>query len=360
MAKKKKEVSSDDSTIEIENTTKESNLENFDEEASKSSVVDEDKKQKEKKDKANYEKVSFLRRMRTSIILFFLGIFTGCGVGVWYYNNILRVNVDYESLFEEAYKYDADYSEIFNRNFGIASEDDYENWKIVADTNGITPASLSPADNFALAEWNANHASTFAVVGHGKVLTLGISQGIYSARKYDGTSYAFESISSGVVSVVSTSVHKKGTNEIKMYNGSNVQGDTATWKYDSSLTYDQYIDAVGNTPYVVQPYIVSYKTITSSSEVTFDEENETYSFTLVLDNVLSVIRYARQVKKTGGLGSYPEFSKITQTITIDKNWNLVSIDVKEEYSAVAFGMKVGCSGSLLSMFSFNGDVEMPV
>ena len=355
MAKKKKENSIDPKPIEFEDTTEDENLNNFDEPSSKSSLVDEEKKKKEK-----YEKVSFLRRMRTSIILIFLGIFTGSGLGVWYYNNILRVNVDYESLFEEAYKYETDYDELFSRNFSLTNEDEYSNWKIVADANNKTPLLLSPADNFALAEWNANHASTFAVVGHGKVLTLGVSQGIYSARKYDGTSYAFESISSGVVSVVSTSVHKKGTNEIKMYNGSNVQGDTATWKYDSSLTYDEYIDAVGNTPYVVQPYIVSSKTITSSSEVTFDEENETYSFTLVLDNVLSVIRYARQVKKTGGLGSYPEFSKITQTITIDKNWNFISIDVREEYSAVAFGMKVGCSGSLLNIFSFNGDVEMPV
>lgn len=352
MAKKKKENSTEPNPIEIDNTTKDENLSNFDEPSSKSSLVDEEKKK--------YEKVSFLRRMRTSIILIFLGIFTGSGLGVWYYNNILRVNVDYDSLFEESYKYDTDYDELFSRNFNLTNEDEYSNWKIVADANNKTPLLLSPADNFALAEWNANHASTFAVVGHGKVLTLGVSQGIYSARKYDGTSYAFESISSGVVSVVSTSVYKKGSNEIKMYNGSNVQGDTATWKYDSSLTYDEYIDAVGNKPSVVQPYIISSKTITSSSDVTYDEESESYSFTLVLDNVLSVIRYARQVKKTGGLGSYPEFSKITQTITIDKNWNFISIDVREEYSAVAFGMKVGCSGSLLNIFSFNGDVEMPV
>lgn len=355
MAKKKKENSTEPNPIEIDNTTKDENLSNFDEPSSKSSLVDEEKKKKEK-----YEKVSFLIRMRTSIILIFLGIFTGSGLGVWYYNNILRVNVDYESLFEEAYKYETDYDELFSRNFNLTNEDEYSNWKIVADANNKTPLSLSPADNFALAEWNANHASTFAVVGHGKVVALGVSQGIYSARKYDGTSYAFESISSGIVSVVSTSLYKKGATQVRMFNGSNVQGDTATWEETKPLPYDEYIDEVGNTPYVVQPYIVSSKTITSSSEVTFDEESETYSFTLVLDNVLSVIRYARQVKKTGELGSYPEFSKITQTITIDKNWNFISVDVKEEYSALKYAMKVSCSGSLLNIFSFNGDVEMPV
>ena len=76
MAKKKKENSTEPNPIEIDNTTKDENLSNFDEPSSKSSLVDEEKKK--------YEKVSFLRRMRTSIILIFLGILTGSGLGVWY------------------------------------------------------------------------------------------------------------------------------------------------------------------------------------------------------------------------------------------------------------------------------------
>ena len=56
----------------------------------------------------------------------------------------------------------------------------------------------------------------------------------------------------------------------------------------------------------------------------------------------------------------PEFKNITQTIVIDENWNLISIDVSESYSAVAFGMKVSCSGTLKTTFTYNCDVTFPV
>ena len=317
-------------------------------------------KTKKIKDNDGYEKVSFLKRIRTLVILLVLGIFTGSGVGVWYYNNLLRSNVDYDTLFAEAAAYETDYDELFSSKLSITSNNDKENWVAIASSQEKTPASFSAIDNFALAEWNAYHSSTFSVIGHGSVLTLGVKQGIYSARKFDGSKYTFESISSGVISVVSADSFVKNSNEVKQYSGSNVKGDTATWKYNNSVSLDEYVNAVGNKPSVIHPYIISSKTLKESTDVVFDEETETYSFTLVLDNVLSVIRYARQVKKTGGLGSYPEFSKVVQKVVIDKNWNIVSVDIEETYSAVAFGMKVSCSGTLFCEYSFNGEVEMNI
>lgn len=305
-----------------------------------------------------YEKVSFMKRIRTLVILLVMGVFTGSGVGVWYYNNLLRSNIDYDTLFAEAQTYETNYDELFSSKLSITSNSDKANWVEIVSNQGKTPADFTAVDNFALAEWNAYQASSFAVIGHGSVFTLGVKQGIYSARKFDGNKYAFESISSGVISVVGADSYEKNSNVVKQFTGKDVKGDTATWSEDKITPLNEYIDAVGNSPAVIHPYIISSKTVKESTDVVFDEESETYSFTLVLDNVLSVIRYARQVKRTGGLGSYPEFSKIVQKVVIDKSWNIVSVDIEEDYSAVAFGMKVSCKGELFCEYTFNGNVEM--
>ena len=67
----------------------------------------------------------------------------------------------------------------------------------------------------------------------------------------------------------------------------------------------------------------------------------------------TVLRYARQVRQTSGLSTYPEFNSVTQTITIDGDWNLISIDVRETYKVVAFGVPASCTGTLLSVFDFS-------
>ena len=256
--------------------------------------------------------------------------------------------------------YEADYGELFSETLGISIPNDTQ-WVANAQSQGKTPASFTAIQNFELAHWNAMHASSFTVFGHGGVNTLGVTQGIYSGRRYDGNAYCFESISTGMVSAIGLDYMKKGSNIVYNYEGSNPQkDDSATWKQTGSMTLEEYTDAIGNPPSVVQPYIISEKTVDSASEVEYNEENETYTFTLELNKVFSVLRYAKQMKKTGGLGSYPEFEYVTQVVTIDKDWNLVSIDIKEQYSAVAFGMKVGCSGTLFNEFTFNGEVALPV
>ena len=324
---------------------------------------DTTKKQKIKKvhrriRSAKYARGTFLKKVKTLAILIFLGVFTGSGLGVWYYNTLLRSTVDYDNLNPE--DYEADYGELFSETLGISTPNDTQ-WVANAQSQEKTPASFTAIQNFELAHWNAMHASSFTVFGHGGVNTLGVTQGIYSGRRYDGNAYCFESISTGMVSAIGLDYMKKGSNIVYNYEGSNPQkDDSATWKQTGSMTLEEYTDAIGNPPSVVQPYIISEKTVDSASEVEYNEENETYTFTLELNKVFSVLRYAKQMKKTGGLGSYPEFEYVTQVVTIDKDWNLVSIDIKEQYSAVAFGMKVGCSGTLFNEFTFNGEVALPV
>ncbi len=319
-------------------------------------------KELSKKEKQKlYEKKTFAQKMKTLAILLFLGIFTGSGLGVWYFNVALKSQVDYDSLNPNDYIQNLD--EVFLKNFNITTDYDKPNWMKIASSLGVTPSDLSIADNFALAEYNAQMAESYIGSGDGKVNTLGITQAVYSTKRHQGNRYTFESISDGMVSVALCDSYIKGNNTIEIYKGSILsnKGD-ATWAFDQNMLTSDYLNEVGNLPSAIQPYIISDKTILSSSEMTYEENNGLgyYTFSVELDPITSVLNYVRQVKRTGGLGALPEFQSVKQTITIDENWNIVRIDVEEKYSAVAFGMKVSCSGTLRMDYTFNCDVIFPV
>lgn len=306
-----------------------------------------------------YKKKTFAHRMRTLGILFGLAIFTGCGLGVWYYNTMLRSNVDYETLFTKADDYLPDYNQTFNKNFSITNPTS-KNWVSAAQAQGKTPANLSSIDNFVLAEWNAHHSSSFSAIGEGKVLTMGVNQIVNSAKKYDGNAYTFESVSSGVITVMSLDYYQKGSDKARIYAG-NKKNNEVNWNLESEMTFSDYCDMAGNLITNIQPYIVSNNgTVVSQTETTQIEGTENYTFTLVLDNVLGVLKYAKQVKKTGGLSTYPEFERIALTVVMDRNWNFVTIDSFEFYSAVAYGMKVTCDSHLTFNYTFDGEVTLSI
>ena len=66
-----------------------------------------------------------------------------------------------------------------------------------------------------------------------------------------------------------------------------------------------------------------------------------------------MLNYVRQVQQTSGLGSAPTFESVKQTITIDGEWNLISISIEENYSVLYGGISAGCSGTLTSYYYLN-------
>lgn len=318
------------------------------------------KVRKTKKD-SNYEKKTFIKRIKTLVTLIVLGVFTGSGMGVWYFNTVLRSTVDYEALFLELDKYTMNVDNVFKDTLKITSEEEKANWVSKVKSEGKDPTDFTPIENMALAEWNASHSSSFVMIGNGWVETLGIKQAVNSCKKFNGEAYTYESISSGVVTVAILDYMKlSNQNKISLYTSNKPNGDDTVWNYNEDLTRDDYLKLVGGPLNTIQPYIISPQTVLSSTPAVYNEESGYYTFSFELDKVLSVIKYARQVRRTGGLGSYPEFSKVSQTITIDSDWNIVNIEIYENYSAVAMGMKVGCKGYIMNTFKFNGDVTLNV
>ncbi|MBO5394540.1 MAG: hypothetical protein J6A28_01375 [Clostridia bacterium] len=315
----------------------------------------EPKIEKRKKPKKVYKKSTFKHKMKVIGCLAALGVFTGSGLGVWYFNTALKSNVDYASLNPSDYYGNVD--DVFNDLQII----DKTNWVEEAKAKGLKPddASLSAADNILLCEYNATQNRPWEIVGTGKVLSLGIAQTVYSEKKFDGDIYSFVSISAGMITVASCDVLDKNGN-VTIYNGKDPHESGATWVDPSTISSDEFKEFSGVMPNAVSPYIISEKTIDTATEVVYDSESNLYSFTVTLKPVESVLLYYKQVRRSGGLEADPEFHSIEIKFNINENWDFVSTEITESYKAVKFGMPVTCDGTLLTTYSFDGEVTLPV
>ncbi|MBQ8444619.1 MAG: hypothetical protein IJX25_04635 [Clostridia bacterium] len=341
MAKKIKQNASSEEIITLSTTEQSAN--------DGSSFVD----QKPKKTKKIYTPTTFKHKMKVLGVLALLGIFTGAGLGVWYFNTALKSNVDYNL---DPAEYIGNVDDSFS-SIGLSKE---TGWAEKAKAKGLTPADISVVDNILLCEYNAQQASSYEIIGTGKVLSLGIAQTVYSEKKFDGDAYSFVSISAGMLTVATCDVMNKAGNSVTIYQGQNPTDSGATWTSPETITSDAFSELSGVMPNAVSPYIISEKTIDSASEIVYDSQSELYSFTVTLKPVESVLRYYKQVKRSGGLEANPEFYSIQITFNINENWQFVSTEITESYKAVKFGMPVTCDGTLVTNYSFDGEVTLPV
>ncbi len=312
------------------------------------------KGKKVKKAKKNYEKTTFSHKMRVLATLMVLGIFTGSGLGVWYFNVNLKSNVDYGS--PSAADYIKPVSTVLSTNFpAITSASQHKDWlDYVGDK---TPNDVSAVDNVLLAVHNASLADSFLFTGNGKAISLGITQTVYSQRRHFDNIYTFESISKGTISVANFD-YMEGNNDIEIYTGQNIEQRKADWHFNRQISQNDYEALTGSLPSGITPYIISEKTILSS-DMKKDEETGHYVITFNLDPVTSILNYYKEVRRTGGLEADPEFYSVKYTATIDSRWNLITTEVSESYKAVKFGMGVTCNGTILIDYQFNVDVTLP-
>lgn len=321
------------------------------------------KKKEEEKREKEYQKGTFKKNMRALGIILVLGIFTGSGLGVWYFNYALKSKVDY-SLYAVA-DYMPDLDERFASLFGITEENDKLNWVEKARSKGIeNPSELSAIDNYLLAMYNAQNESELVIESEGLVKSMGTSQTVYSLKTFDGSLYTFESISTGFITIAfhdEMTVNEDGeaVGNIDIYNGKSgtITTTSAEWELAESLTPSKYQELTGGLLNVLNPYIISEKTVLNSDIEIVVDENGYYSMTFELHPIYSVLNYYRQVRRTGQLEADPYFHNITQTIVMDKDWNLISTYVEEDYNAVKMGFGVGCSGNLKQNFYFDGSYQ---
>lgn len=361
-------LGNEEEIVYLNNTQKEDESDKAKEEF----LAELNKKQKKvKRPTSSIHKKSFKQRMKTLGILTVLGIFTGCGLGVWYFNTAVVPPIDYSQYNASDYIVSAE--SVLGELFGISS--DYENWRNSSKflSSGIqSPSDLTPAQNFLLAEYNALNSDYFHIVGTGEVnvkaFGIPISQTVYSEKNFDGNTYTFESISQGTMPLGTCSVMEKPSSansnpSVMLFSSEQPYtseggtiADNAVWGDYQTYSQEEYRNLAGGTPNSIQTYIISDKTIISSNDssaITYDAETGYYSFTIELDPITSVLNYVKQVQQTSGLDSAPTFSSISQTITIDSEWNLVSISIEESYSLMYGPAAASCEGTLNSIYYLN-------
>ena len=190
MAKNKKEkIASLSVEIETENQQTETApaAVSFVEHGEETLVISQKEKHKKaKKAKKVFQKATFKHKMKVIGCLAALGMFTGCGLGVWYFNTALRSNVDYASLNA------ADFYGSVQSVFDKMSVTGGKGWVEEAKAQGKKPTDFSPVENVLLCEYNAEELGRkYEIIGEGKVLSLGIAQTIYSEKKFDGNKNTF-------------------------------------------------------------------------------------------------------------------------------------------------------------------------
>lgn len=307
------------------------------------------------------KKINFRRNFINILLVVVIGISSGLFLGSWYSYNMLASSADYSGL--DANLLTEDVSVVIGRSLNIkkVNDDQRKNWVSLAKSKGITPKKISGGDNTQLAIDVINNASSWTAIGTGKVETI-VTQTVYSAKYYDGTTYAFESISKGIVNVATIAVYGKDNTDVTTIVGNNIKETSASWNGKSEkMTTEAYVDKNGGLPSNAIPYIISSQTVINSSDVTESEVDgkKLYSYTIALHPLKSVVNYIKQVKQTSGLSDYPTFNDITIDVVIDENWNFVKFNIVENYRVVYSGLKPKCKGVLNIDFTVNQPVTLP-
>ncbi len=309
-----------------------------------------------------HKKPFWKRRIFNFAVVLVLGVVTGALLAGWYGDLIKPKNVIWPTE-SEIRDNENDVLTALNE-ITNSSDADFASWMNTAKAQGITPKDLSASQNFMLAVYNGDHATSFDIISHGKVATIA-TQSVYSRKAFNGEKYTFESISKGLLTIATCSVMKKDASNVDLFLGENVREDGADWTgKKTTYTTEEFYDYAGCTPNVLVPYIISSKTILYEDTVEIKETTyndiPVYQYSVQLKTEASELYYVREVKQKSGLESYPEFFDITYTIMIDENWNFVHTEVIENYKVVAFKAPANCQGTMSSDYIFNQPVKLPV
>lgn len=325
------------------------------------------KTRKKKGIKKPTKKISWKKRLFNLSVITVLGVVTGSVLGSWYFKTALTPQVDYSSYTDaDIAKLQDNIDDILLTATGKAnlSEADKKDWVTIAKSNEMSPEKLSPSQNAQLALFNITLADNYTAIGNGLVSTIA-SQTVYSERTFDGTNYQAISISLGTFAKVALkSTMQVDSDKVLHHTGNVISATEGSWENGKVENYTKkgFIEFAGGLPSSISSYIISSKTVLNENEIQTnkmqDENGKTlYKFTMPLHKVEGVLLYVRQMRMMSGLTSLPEFIDVENTFTIDEDWNLVQIDVKEHYTQIAMGVKATCEGTLSTTFKINEKEE---
>lgn len=281
------------------------------------------------------------RIMINIIAMALIGVITGFCIGMYLVGNQLDPN---------------------RYNFDVASLQDNVA-EIRTESNSKTPIELGATKCGALAFDTTFKAERVKIEGKGlvkaKAMGMIVNQTIDALTIRVRDRIYFENIS---VSRFAKAINRfyAINDDIEHYEGS-LSGSTVSWKQspvNDIKTMDEYQAKFSCTLTDYMTYIVSSKTVVSESAVTIDE-NGNYSFELELDKSKAVVNYVKNMKATGGLSEYPDFTSNPKIkITMDANYRILVFTSNETYD-VKMGITASSVATLTNIFSYDEDFTIP-
>lgn len=221
------------------------------------------------------------------------------------------------------------------------NEDGYadNNKKLYEDylANPKNPLDYSPSDlaNISIYKYSLNKYTESSVTSAAK--SMGVTQTTYGRSIKSDNEFFNESISESTFVKVAKRFYQEG-DKVDIYNGqieNDSNGVSGEYETKEEFTVEQYEDTWGRN--LSQPviYIISSKTTLDTSTITENENG--YTISLDLDPLTSVIHYSKQMIQMSSLDNAPEFTKVHVEFNVDKDLNLLEMNVSEAYYVWVFG-----------------------
>lgn len=238
---------------------------------------------------------------------------------------------------------------------------------LVSQSVGKTPDRFSAVQVYNIAEYKLNNSENFLKLMTGTVHNSMSGTQIMKSEKIKvGNEYCFNkmspNLSLSLANVCSQVRYNSATQEIKVAeNGTWIDTSEANLKAQfhtfENWSIEKYQETFNISPSIVLPYIIS-------SNVCFEENvsavsknsDGSYSFDINLSGdflALAASYYTYEIKFSSGLTDNPTWKTLDMTVTVDSNFNFVSIEYKEVYDMLYLGISVTVTDTFSETFEFD-------
>lgn len=245
------------------------------------------------------------------------------------------------------------------------SEEEVEN--LVQKSKTSKPTNFTALEAYLVAEYNLNHAESFYKIMTGTVVAMGIvNQNMKCEKIKLGDYYIYSKMSPSSLSVsniCSQVVFNQKTGDIKINNnGSFTSANgfdiSADFKEENFKHYtrEEYKQIYNTNPENVMPYIISSATCSQNKfSPVVENNNGTFSFSIAIDGAqlaLAALCYSYDIKFSSNLTNPPDWISLNMDVTVDENFNFVSVGYKEVYKMSYQFLNPTVTDTFLDVFHF--------
>ena len=256
---------------------------------------------------------------------------------------------------QNVFKQKMDYSQFDTGEIEVDYSSKYEEFKTTSESKYFT--NFSPIELANIALLKLGDVENFYSTKSGKVLAAGVEQTITAATIKNGNSYFEENISASSIVKAANRFYQEGE-EVDWYKGKYISQTKGNYPESSKTNYtlEGFEETWGCTKDRGCAYIISEQTVLESSIK--DNDDGTKTIQLEMDPTLSVIRYVKQMKMTGGLSQEPIFHAVHLDITVDTKLVLQEFFSDETYDVHMVIDAKNSNGKLSQKFKYE-EKEIP-